>query len=85
MCWQRWNNSSHNKQIEKTSTKRIQSWHDWVIKIIYRELCKSLKSDDRDKWYKYETESVLEKETHKIFRDFEELPYPGQKTRPRIN
>ena len=40
-------------------------------KVISWELCKKLKLDLTTKWYVLKTESVLEKETHKILRDFE--------------
>ena len=38
---------------------------------IYWELCKKLKFDDSNKWYKHNQASVLENETHKLLRDFE--------------
>ena len=40
-------------------------------KLIHRELCKKLKFDHTNKWYKRNPDSVLENETHKILWDFE--------------
>ena len=33
------------KLIEQTSTKENKTWHDWVGKVIHRELCKKLNFD----------------------------------------
>ena len=39
--------------------------------MIHWELCKELKFDHTSKWYIYNQESVLEKATQKLLRDFE--------------
>ena len=39
-------------------------------KVIHRELSKKFKSDQANKWYMHNPESVLENEMYKLFRDF---------------
>ena len=51
--------------------KEYKTRHDWVEKVIHRELCKKLKFDHTNKWYLQNPESVLENETDKRLRDFE--------------
>ena len=58
-------------ESSKLSLKEYQTWHDWVGKVIYWELCKRLKFDHTNKWYIYKVEFVLKNETHKIIWDFE--------------
>ena len=45
--------------------------HDWSGKVTHQELCKKLKFDNMNKWYRHKPESILETETHKILWDFE--------------
>ena len=54
-----------------TRIHRNQFIHDWVGKVIHRELCKNFKFDHTNKWYMHNPESVLENETPKILLDFE--------------
>ena len=58
------NNNNHNNSSKKTT-------HDWVEKEIHWELCKKLKFDHTNKWYKQNPESAQENETQKILWDFE--------------
>ena len=51
--------------------KEYKTAHDWVEKVIYRELCKKFKFDHVNKWYMYNLEFVLENEKHKLLWDFE--------------
>ena len=51
----------------KLTRNECKTSHDWVGKVIHRELCKRLKFDYAVKWYMHKPESVLENETHKIF------------------
>ena len=44
--------------------------HNWVTKVIHRELCNKLKFYSMNKWYMHKSESVLENQTHKLFLDF---------------
>ena len=45
--------------------------HNWVGKMICMQLCKRLKSDHADQWYKQKLETVLKKEMDMILWDFE--------------
>ena len=44
--------------------------HDWVGKGIHWEMCKKLKFDHTNKWYKHNPAPVLENATHKFLWDF---------------
>ena len=55
----------------KLAQREYKTRHDWVGKVIHRELCKKFEFDYTDKWYMHNSESVLENETHKILWDFE--------------
>ena len=54
-------------KCSKLAQKEYKTTHDWVGKVIHKELFKILKLDHTDKWYVYKPESVLKNETHKIF------------------
>ena len=58
-------------ECSKLAQKEYKTRHDWVGKVIHRELCKKLKFDHTNKWYMHYPESVQENETHKLFWDFE--------------
>ena len=55
----------------KLAQKEFKSRHDWVGKVIHRELCKRLKFDHADKWCVHKPESVQENEILEIFLDSE--------------
>ena len=46
-------------ECSKLAEKEYKTRHDWVGKVIYRELCKKLKFDHTSKWYMHNPESVL--------------------------
>ena len=58
-------------ECRKLAKKEYKTRHDWVGKVINRELCKKLKFDYMNKWYKPNPESVLKNERHKHLLDFE--------------
>ena len=58
------------------SAKKYKNRHDWVMKVIYWELCKKFKFDRMNKWYILKPESV-QKMTHT-----NGSPNFGQMTRP---
>ena len=51
--------------------KAYKTGHDWVGKVSHWELCKKLKFDHTNKWYKYILAPVLVNDTHKLLWDFE--------------
>ena len=51
--------------------KEYKARHDWVGKVIHREMCKKFKFDRVDKWYMYNPAPVLENDTHKLLWDFD--------------
>ena len=46
------------------------TWHDGVKKVCYWELCKKLKFDPTNKWYKHNPGFLLKNKMHKHFWDF---------------
>ena len=55
----------------KLAQKEYKIWHDWVGKVIHREMCKKLKFDHTNKWYMHNPAPVLEYNTHKLLWDFD--------------
>ena len=53
-------------ECSRLAQKEYKTRHDWVGKVIHWELCKKLKFDHMNKWYMYNSKSVLENETHKL-------------------
>ena len=58
-------------KYSKLVLDKYKTRHDWVSKVIYRELCKKFKFDHMIKWYVYNPESLVENEMHKLLWDFE--------------
>ena len=59
----------HIRKCSQVAQKEYMIRADWVEKMILWELCKKLKFDNADKWYKYKPKTVLE--NNKILWDFE--------------
>ena len=75
--------SECTKFAQKIKRLGTTGWARWSI---HRGLCKKLKFNNANKWYKHNTESVLENETHKLLWDFtNRSPNLGQTTRPCNN
>ena len=55
-------------EYSKLKQKRNMTIHG---KVIHLELCKKLKFDHKNKWYKHSPQLNLENETHKSLWDFE--------------
>ena len=55
----------------KLAQKEYKTRHDWVGKVIYREMCKKLKFDHTNKLYMHNPAAVLENDTHKLLWDFD--------------
>ena len=75
-------------KCSKQSQKEYKTRHDWVRKVIDKELCKKLKFNYTTKWHMHKLESILKNETNKIlwnFGDTNELPNPCQKMIPKAN
>ena len=58
-------------KCSKLAKKEYKTRHNWVGKGIHWELCKSLKFDQRNKWYMHNSESVQKNKMHKLLCDFE--------------
>ena len=55
-------------ECSKLAQKEYKAWHDWVDKVIHREMCKKFRFD---KWYMHNPPPVLENDTHKLPWDFD--------------
>ena len=58
-------------ECSKLAQKEYKTKHDCVGKVIQWELCKKFKFDHTNKWYMYNTATVLENDSRKLLWDFE--------------
>ena len=58
-------------KCNKLAQKEYKTRYNSVGKVIHRELCKKFEFDHTNKWYMHNPESVQEKDTHKLLKDFE--------------
>ena len=58
-------------ECSKLAQKEYKTRHDWMGKVIHREMCKKFKFDHNNKWYIHNPAPVLENDTHKLPRDFD--------------
>ena len=57
-------------ECSKLAQKEYKARHNWVGKVIHREICKKFKFDHTSKWYMHKPAHVLENNTHKLLWDF---------------
>ena len=72
-------------ECSKLPQKEYKAWHDWVGKVIHREMCKKFKFDHVNKWYMHNPTPVLENDTHKLLWDFDKQTDHLISTRPYNN
>ena len=58
-------------KYSKLAWKEYKTRHNWVGKVIHRELCKKFKFCNTNKCYMHNSESILKNETHKSLWDFD--------------
>ena len=58
-------------ECSKLAQKDYKTRHDWVGKVIHREMCKKFKFDQTNKLYMQNPASVQENDTHKLQWDFD--------------
>ncbi len=58
-------------EFSKLAQKEYNTRHDWVGKVIHREMCKKFKFDHINKWYMHNSAPVLENNTHKFLWNFD--------------
>ena len=58
-------------ECSKLAQKEYKTRHDWVGKVIHREMCKKFKFDHANKWYMHNPAPVLENDTHKLLWDLD--------------
>ena len=58
-------------ECSKLAQKEYKTRHDWVDKVIHKEMCKKFKFDRTNKWYMYNSAFVLENDIHKLLWDFD--------------
>ena len=57
-------------KCSKLAQKEYKARHDWVGKVIHREMCKKFKFDYINKWYMHNLAPLIENDTHKLPWDF---------------
>ena len=72
-------------ECSKLAQKEYKTRHDWVGKVIHREMCKKFKFDHINEWYMHNLAPVLENDTHVGLWHTHRSPNLGQKTRPYNN
>ena len=71
LCGDRDETINHIKsECNKLAQKAYKARHDWVGKVIHREMCKKFKFDHTNKWYMHNPSHVLQNDTHKLLWDF---------------
>ena len=58
-------------ECNELALKEYKTRHDWVRKVVNREISKKFKLDHTNKWYMHNPEPVRENNTHKLLLDFE--------------
>ena len=58
-------------ECSKLAQKEYKTRHDWMNKLIHREMCKKFKFDQTNKWHIHNSAPVLENNTHKLLWDFD--------------
>ena len=58
-------------ECRKLAQNEYKTLHDWVGKVIHREMFKKFKFDHTNKWYMHNPAPVLENDTHKLLWDFD--------------
>ena len=58
-------------ECSKLAQKEYKTRHNWMTKVIYREMCKKSQFDYTNKWYMPNPASVLENDTNKLLGDFD--------------
>ena len=51
--------------------QEYKSRHNWLGKVIHREMCKKFKFDHTNKWYMHNPAAVLENKPHELIWDFD--------------
>ena len=58
-------------ECRKLAQREYKARHDWIGKVIHREMCKKFKFDNTNKRYMHNPAPVLENDTHKLLWDFD--------------
>ena len=62
---------NHIRACSKLAQKEYKARHDWVGKVIHREMCKKFKFDHANKCHMHKPALVLENDTNKLLWDFD--------------
>ena len=57
-------------ECSKLAQKEYKPRHDWVDKVIHREMCRKFQFDHTNKWYMHNPAPVLENDSHKLLWGF---------------
>ena len=57
-------------ECSNLAQKEYKASHDWVGKVVHREMWRKFQFDHTNKWYMHNPASVLENDSHKLLWDF---------------
>ena len=57
-------------KCSKLAQKEYKARHDWVGKVVHREMCRKFQFDHTNRWYVHNRAPVLENDSHKLLWDF---------------
>ena len=57
-------------ECSKLAQNEYKARHDWVGKVIHREMCRIFQFDHTNKWYMHNPAPVLKNDSHKLLWDF---------------
>ena len=57
-------------ECSKLAQKEYQARHDWVGKVIHKEMCRKFQFDHTNKWYMHNLAPVRKNDSHKLLWDF---------------
>ena len=58
-------------ECSKLAQKEYKVRHEWIGKVIHREMCRRFQFDHTNKWYMHNPAPVLENDSHKLLWEFD--------------
>ena len=72
LCGDRDETNNHIiSECSKLAQKEYKTRHDWLGKIIHKEMCKKFKFDHTNEYYRHNPAYVLENDAHKLLWNFD--------------
>ena len=71
-------------ECSKLAQKEYKARHNWVGKVIHKEMCWKFQFDHTNKWYMHNPAPVLENDSHKLLLDFNIMDHLIPARRPDL-